>query len=151
MRTTLLSCVLGLGLLTVAGAYAQTPASVTATCKDGSSFSGASRSGACRGHGGVGTWGSAPAAATTGMQADATPTKTPDTAPATQTTTTKKSSKTTAQAPGGGTGQVWVNESSKVYHCQGDRYYGKTKAGSYMSETAAKAAGDRPSGGKTCS
>jgi hypothetical protein len=138
---------LGLGLLAVTGAYAQTPASVTATCKDGSSFSGTSRSGACRGHGGVGTWGSA--AATTGTQADTTAAKTPDTAPAAQ--TTKKSSKTTAQAPGGGAGQVWVNSSSKVYHCQGDRYYGKTKSGSYMSEAAAKAAGDRPSGGKTCS
>jgi hypothetical protein len=62
------------------------------------------------------------------------------------------SSKTTAtKASGGGTGQVWVNSSSKIYHCEGDRYYGKTKSGSYMSESAAKAAGDRPSGGKTCS
>jgi hypothetical protein len=33
--------------------FTQTPASVTATCKDGSSFSGTTRSGACRGHGGV--------------------------------------------------------------------------------------------------
>jgi len=54
-------------------------------------------------------------------------------------------------APGGVTGQIWVNTDSKVYHCQGDRWYGKTRHGSYMSEAAAKTEGDRPSRGKVCS
>lgn len=150
MRTSLLSCLLGFGLLTAAGAYAQPSASVTAVCKDGSSFSGSSRSGACRGHGGVGTWGpsAAPAAATDAAAPPAA--KTADTAPPAASTTSKKTTATTTRA-GGGNGQVWVNSSSKVYHCEGDRYYGKTKSGTYMSESAAKAAGDRPSGGKTCS
>ncbi len=53
-------------------------------------------------------------------------------------------------APGGGPGLVWVNTASNVYHCNGDVFYGKTKAGAYMSEDAAKAKGARGERGKTC-
>lgn len=45
----------------------------------------------------------------------------------------------------GGSGQVWVNLDSKIYHFQGDRYYGKTKNGKYMSEQEAIQAGYRAS------
>jgi hypothetical protein len=141
---TITAFTLGIGLLLAAGAWAQPPANVTAVCKDGSSFTGTSRTGACRGHGGVGTWGSAGGAAGGGASEPAAANTTPAPTPA-------PTGKTTAPAAGGGVGQVWVNSNSKVYHCPGDRYYGKTKAGSYMSESAAKAAGDRPAGGKTCS
>ena len=42
-------------------------------------------------------------------------------------------------------GQVWVNTDTKVFHREGDRWYGKTKVGKYMSEGDAIKAGYRES------
>ena len=55
-----------------------------------------------------------------------------------------------AAPPPAGNGQVWVNTDSHIYHCPGDRWYGKTKQGAYMSEAQAQAQGAKPDHGRTC-
>ena len=42
-------------------------------------------------------------------------------------------------------GMVWVNTATKVYHYEGDRWYGNTKEGKYMTEQEAIKAGYRAS------
>jgi len=42
-------------------------------------------------------------------------------------------------------GMVWVNTATKVYHYEGDRWYGKTKEGKFMTEADAMKAGFRAS------
>jgi hypothetical protein len=140
-------------------APANAPAGATGICKDGTYSMEASKSGACSGHKGVQTWYAAPAgaskpaaAATPSAAAKPVPAPAPANAAA---PAAKAGPAATADAkpaaPGGGPGLVWVNTNSKVYHCVGTTYYGKTKEGKYMSEADAKAAGARPNGGKPCS
>jgi hypothetical protein len=167
----------GLLLFAAGGAMAQAPTGVPAgangICKDGTYSMSASKSGACGGHKGVQTWYAAapakaaaakPAAAkpAAGAPAPAAPAPAPAAAakpapmPAAAPAPAPKAGPVAAAAaktaaPGGGPGLVWVNTASKVYHCSGTAYYGKTKAGKYMSEADAKAAGNRADAGKPCS
>ncbi|MBV8124653.1 MAG: DUF3761 domain-containing protein [Burkholderiaceae bacterium] len=125
---------------------ASAPAGSTGLCKDGTYTTNATKKGSCNGHKGVKEWYGAAADAGGKPAANAAPATA---APAA--TATAKAAAATAQAPGGGAGQVWVNSSSKVYHCPGTKYYGKTKEGEYMTEAAAKAAGNHADHGKSCS
>jgi hypothetical protein len=135
MRNFLLSIAVVAGImLPIGAAQAQSTTTVTATCKDGTAFTGTKRAGACRGHGGVQSWGDATTPANAPSQPAAQPAPT---------------SRQTSPAPAG-PGQVWVNTASKVYHCPGTRWYGKTKQGNYMSEAEARAQGARPDHGKAC-
>ncbi len=157
----------------LAQAPAGAPAGTNGICKDGTYSNAASKSGACRGHKGVQTWYTASAStpAAPAAKAAAMPAPSPSTkpapamaapaaaapmaaAPAAKPTSAKQGPAAAAAAktaaPGGGPGLVWVNTSSKVYHCYGDTYYGKTKAGSYMTEDAAKQNGAHGVGGKSC-
>jgi hypothetical protein len=134
---------------------ADAPAGTTVLCKDGSYAAPDNKSGACRGHKGIKTWygkaGAAPAAA---PAAGAAPAAAAPAAPAPAAAAApKKTDKTAAmpEAPGGGPGKVWANDSTKVYHCMGDKYYGKTKKGEYLSEADAKAKGMHASHNKACS
>ena len=63
-------------------------------------------------------------------------------APAGRSDKTKSSSADRGQADAQ-PGMVWVNTDSGVYHREGDRWYGKTKHGKYMSEGDATKAGYR--------
>ena len=148
------ACLAGSFAVAQAQVPADAPAGTTVQCKDGSYASPAKKTGACRGHKGVKTWFGAAAAATAAAPAAAA-------APATPAAAAKAApmppAKSAAQAmpaqaaAGGGAGKVWANDSTKVYHCMGDRYYGKTKHGEYMSEADAKAKGMHASHNKACS
>ena len=82
MRNLLLSAILIFGLVAPIGAsHAQDTNQVTATCKDGTTFSGTKRSGACRGHGGVQSWGTAAASPAAPPQQAPTTTPSSRTAP----------------------------------------------------------------------
>jgi hypothetical protein len=167
MKTLFSLFALSLALLTsqfcLAQAPAGAPAGSTGLCNDGSYFKGSVKIGACSGHKGLKTWWGAtkattaktkPAKSTPAPAATPSPAPAATTspAPATKPSTPAPSSKTaTAAAPGGGPGMVWLNTASNVYHCPGSTYYGKTKAGAYMTEDQAKAKGAHANGGKPCS
>jgi len=150
-------------------APAASGAAVTGICNDGTEYTGATKRGACRGHKGVKDWfadkpepGAAivatpkPAVEPTPAPAPAEPTPAagpavipppPQPKPSAQPASVPAQ---TAPAPAAGSGKVWVNTKSKIYHCEGTKFYGHTKAGEYMSEADAIAKGNKANRNKAC-
>ena len=140
------ACILA-SQLCVAQAPAGAPAGATGLCNDGTYYTGATKQGACSGHKGVKDWYGTTAAKPAKTVPAAAPSSAPAPAPA---PTSKATASTSAPASGGGAGQVWLNTATNVYHCPGTQYYGKTKAGAYMTEAEAKAKGAHADHGKAC-
>ena len=127
-------------------AAAASTGTATGLCKDGTEFTGASKRGACRGHKGLKEW-----------YADSEESETEIAAPpaksASSTNKAEASEPPTRKAkaaPAAGSGQVWVNTNSKIYHCEDSRFYGNTKEGEYMSEGEAKDKGYRANRRQAC-
>lgn len=118
-------------VLAIVGFYPLASHAQTGVCKDGTTTNAQNKRGACAGHGGVKSWDGPEASATPAPSSTATP------AP--------------ASGNSGGPGQVWVDLPAKIYYCSGDRSYGKTKSGQYVSEADAVKMGARPGHGKSCS
>ncbi len=128
-------------------APAGVPAGSTGMCNDGTYTTAASKRGACSGHKGVKDW-YGTAATSSSKPSSASSTSNPALPGTSKSAKTEASSN--APASGGGAGKVWLNTASNVYHCPGDRWYGKTKSGAYMTEAEAKAKGAHPDHGKAC-
>ena len=153
MKATIGIMAIACGLALATAAYAAPPAGApadsTGLCNDGSYYTGATKKGACKGHKGVKEWWGAkeskPAQETKAAEPSAAAA-----APAGAAASAHAPKPAATAAAGGGAGKVWVNTESKVYHCQGDRWYGKTKQGEYMTEADATSKGYRASQGKAC-
>lgn len=149
MKIFIGSLMLSAGLVLVCGAQAKadSAAGATAVCNDGEYTHVVLKSGACSHHGGIRTW--------YGM--DGLPKGTP-VAPAPMSppmTAATAPSRAAGAMPNqspvpGAPGVVWGNPRTKVFHCAGDPWYGRTLRGAYMNEADALAKGYHPDHGKSC-
>ena len=125
-----------------------TTAESQSICGDGTT-SRSSGKGACSHHQGVAKPTAPKPTATRGNSGDIVLPSTSEPLPqATPSERASDNSRSSEQASGA---KVWVNTKSGVYHCSGTRWYGTTKNGEYMTEAQARAAGDRPAYGRSCS
>ena len=135
-------------VLSLAVLFSTTAAGAQSICRDGTSSKSSGR-GTCSHHGGVAKR-TEPAAPTTGGNSGdiALPsTQAPQAAsqPRERAPDNSRASEQSSST------RVWVNTKSGVYHCPGTRWYGATKSGEYTTERQARAAGDRPAYGRSCS
>ena len=135
IRTFSVACIV-LVISAFAGSRAVVGQGTQTHCRDGS-VSKATGRGACSHHGGVDKTANSPVPRTE--------------RPAATSRGTERPTDNSAKSDRGGSTKVWVNTKSGVYHCPGTRWYGATKSGQYMTESEARAAGDRPAYGRACS
>lgn len=136
IRIALCTCV---AALFTCGALAKSPAKdIDLVCKDGEKITVQTTRGACNGHGGI----DKKASAKLETKHEAKRETRHD-----EVSTRASGAAGTSRA---GSDKVWVNEASGVYHCRGDRWYGKTQRGEYMTEAQAKDKGFRPDHDKAC-
>ena len=129
-------------------ALLSTTAQAQSTCRDGTT-SKASGRGACSHHGGVAKRAEPTTPTTRGSSGDIVLPTTQ--APRASARAHERASDNSRVSEQGSGVKVWVNTKSGVYHCPGTRWYGATKGGEYMTEGQARAAGDRPAYGRSCS
>jgi hypothetical protein len=156
MKTFGLIAVMAAAVMIAApGVHAQAAASsggTTVQCNDGTSQTVTTTKGACRGHKGINKSASGSSSSTSsssGSTSSSASSNTAAAAPAaasktsTSSSNAMKSAPSTTPAAGGGPDKVWVNTASKTkaYHCQGDKYYGTTKQGQYMTKAQAESQG----------
>lgn len=155
MRLSPLLCALAFTAWASAPTWAaEREAGSTGQCKDGSYTHSESKRGACSDHGGVKSWYGTSATAKERSERETMPA-----APSARDEMSNRRSEreTKSEEPmrhdrmAGGRGKVWVNSATHVYHCEGDRWYGKTKHGEYMSEAEAREHGNHADHGKACS
>lgn len=127
---------------------AERESGATGKCDDGSYTHSATKRGACSDHGGVKDWygmAGAPNARSEREHEDAAKIRHER-----EEQSMARSDTMRHDRMAGGHDKVWVNSETKVYHCEGDRWYGKTKHGEYMTEREAREHGMRADHGKAC-
>lgn len=124
-------------------AVATTASAQGSICRDGT-VSKATGRGACSHHGGVAKKASPRPSSTDPSSGDSV-------LPNNTTTRASAAPRASARTEQTSSVKVWVNTKSGVYHCPGTRWYGATKSGEYTTEREARANGDRPAYGRSCS
>src|SRR5690242_5307859 len=122
---------------------AEHEAGATGRCADGTYTHSDSKRGACSDHGGVKDWYGKASMAKERSEREPMPRERHDDIAKDRAERDSTPRDEHPEHMAAGHDRVWVNTSTKVYHCEGDRWYGKTKHGEYMSEAQAREHGFR--------
>ena len=153
MRLQPLFCALAFTAMAAPAWAADREAGSTGQCKDGTYTHSESKRGACSDHGGVKSWYEKSGTAMDRSERETMPSARDEMSNRRSEREAKSEARDEPmrhEHMAGGHGKVWVNSATNVYHCEGDRWYGKTKHGEYMSEADAREHGNHADHGKAC-